>query len=108
MRAGAAHHADVRLDHPVGQPAAVVDALVDLDVALVALLQPLLVAVEAVGVLHQELARAQDAALGPRLVPLLGLDVVPDLGQVAVAAQLARGMEGDHLLVREGEHVRLA
>ena len=46
-----------------------------------------------------ELARAQDAALGPRLVALLGLDVVPELRQLLVAVDLARGQPGDDLFV---------
>ena len=83
---GAAHHAGVALDHHEAQAAAREDAVVGADVLAVALLQASNVDVEAVGVLHDELARAQDAALGPRLVALLGLDVVPELRQLLVAS----------------------
>ena len=77
---GAAHHAGVALHHHDVDAAARVDAVVGDDVLAVALLQRLVAHVEAVGVLHDELAGAQHAALGARLVALLGLDVVPELG----------------------------
>ena len=95
----AAHHARVALDHHAVQAAALVDAVVGADVQPVALLQGLFAHVEAVGVLHDELARAQDAALGPRLVALLGLEVVPHLRELLVAVDLARGQPGDDLFV---------
>ncbi len=95
----AAHHARVALDHHEVEAAARADAVVGADVQAVALLQCLVADVEAVGVLHDELARAQDAALGPRLVALLGLEVVPHLRQLLVAVDLARGEPGDDLLV---------
>src|SRR5450756_2741941 len=59
--------------------------------------------VEAVRILHDELAGAQHAALGPRLVTLLGLDVVPELRQLLVAVHLARGQPGDDLFVGHGQ-----
>ena len=62
--------------------------------------EPLLVPVERVRVLHHELAHAQEAAAGTRLVPVFRLEVVEDLRQVAVRAQLAR-VERDRLLVRQ-------
>ncbi len=62
--AGAAHHPDVGLDPVPAHPAAVEDALVGAGLQLVGAGQALLVAVEGVGVLHRELAGAQDA--GPR------------------------------------------
>ncbi len=102
--AGAAHEAGVRLDLPVDEAAAIEDARVRLLVQRVALVQARHVAVERVGVLHRELAGAQDAAGGPRLVALLRLDVVPDLREIAPGAQLARRVQGDHLLVRHRQH----
>ena len=42
--------------------------------------------------------------LRPRLVALLDLDVVPDLRQVAIAADRLRGVQRDDLLVRDREH----
>ena len=94
----------VRLDLVELEAAARVDAVVGLLVQGVALVEAGLVAVERVGVLHRELAGAQDAALGPRLVALLDLDVVPDLRQVAIAADRLRGVQRDDLLVRDREH----
>ncbi len=83
-----AHHADVGLDRPGLEPAALEDADVDVPVLGVGLLEPGPVAVEAVGVLHDELARAQDPAPRPRLVALLRLLVVPDLRQLAIGADV--------------------
>src|SRR5665647_2738987 len=60
----AAHHARVALDHHRLDPAACVDAVVGGDVLGVALLQGLIAHVEAVRILHDELASAQHAALG--------------------------------------------
>ena len=99
----AAHHARVALDHHAVEAAALVDAVVGGDLQTVALLQGLFAHVEAVGVLHDELARAQHAALGARLVAFLGLDVVPHLRQLLVAVDLARGEPGDDLFVGHGE-----
>ncbi len=59
-----------------------------------------LVAVERVGVLHDELAHAEEPAARPRLVPVLDREVVPELRQLLVRLDLAR-VEGDRLLVRE-------
>ncbi len=82
-----------------------------------ALVQPGAVDVERVGVLHGELAHPQQAALGARLVAELGLNLVPDLGKLFVAAQfLARNVGHDlfvghaqaevgALAVLEAEHV---
>ena len=74
------------------------------DVELVGAVQALAIAVEAVGVLHDELARAQHPGARPRLVALLGLEVVQQLGQVAVGADLAGDVEGEVLLVRHRQH----
>ena len=79
VRADTAHHADVR-GHPVPlQPDPVEDAVVGGDEALVARLEALAIAVERVGVLHDELARAQHRRPRARLVALLGLEVVDEL-----------------------------
>ena len=106
VRAQPAHHPDVRLDLVPAQAAAVEDAVVGLGVAPVRLLQSVDVAVEAVGVLHDELARAQHAGARARLVALLGLDVVEHQRQVAVGAHVARDVERDALLVRHRQHER--
>ena len=50
-----------------------------------------------------ELADAQQAGLGAGLVAELGLDLVPDLGQLLVAAQLVAGDGGHDLFVGHAE-----
>ncbi len=102
--AEASHHAHVA-QHPVpAQAAAFHDAVVGLHVQPVALVQALAVAVEAVGVLHDELPRAQDPGPGAGLVALLELDVVEDQRQVPVGAHDLRHVRRDRLLVGHREH----
>jgi hypothetical protein len=60
------------------------------------------VEVEAVGVLHRELAGAHQAGLRPGLVAQLGLELVPHLRQLAVRVQL-RGQGRHDFLVRHAE-----
>jgi hypothetical protein len=55
---------------------------------LIAGVQPGGVEIERVSVFHQELAHPQQARLRPRLIAKLGLDLIPDLRQLFVAAQL--------------------
>ncbi len=64
--------------------------------------QPGLVAVERIGVLHDELAHPQKPATRPRLVAILDREVVEHLRQLPVALDLAR-VEGHGLLVRQRE-----
>ena len=54
--------------------------------------------IEAVRVLHIELSHPQQARLGTRLVPELGLDLVPHLRELSVGLELV-GDEGEHLFV---------
>ena len=68
-----------------------------------ALVQPRLVDVEGVAVLHDELAHAQQPRLRPRLIAELGLDLVPDLRQLLVAAQFAARDGGHDLFVRHAQ-----
>jgi hypothetical protein len=74
-------------------------------VELVAALETVFIAVERVRVLHRELAGSKHPGAGPRLVALLGLDVVEDQRQVAVGANLARDVNGERLLVGHREDV---
>ena len=62
------------------------------------------VPVERVRILHDELADADEAAAGTRLVAILGLEVVPGLRQLLVALDLAR-VERERLLVRQRQDV---
>src|SRR5262249_54259239 len=105
VSAAAPHQPDVPFDLVVAQATAVEDAAVRGGVAPVARGQAFLVAVEAVGVLHDELAYSQQAPARPWLVTGLGAEVVPDLRQLPVGAELRR-VERTRLLVREREHVR--
>ena len=84
---------------------------------MVALLQAGFVGVEAVGVLHIEFPHPNEAGSGARFVSELGLDLVQDEGQVAVALDVGFDYVGDHLFmggrqhhgaappVLEGEHI---
>ena len=98
------HHPDVTLDAVEAQAGALHDAVVGAHVERVAALEGLLVAVEAVGVLHDELPRPQDTGPGPGLVALLDLEVVEDQRQVAVGADDLGDVEGDRLLVGHRQH----
>ncbi len=79
------------------------DLAVGLEVALEGAVQPLRVQVERVRILHGELAHAHESRLGARLVAKLGLDLVPDLGELLVAPQLARH-RGEDLLRRHAQN----
>jgi hypothetical protein len=65
----------------------------------VALVETGVVDVEGIGVLHDELSHAEQAGLGTRLVAELGLDLVPDLRELLVAAQLVARDGGHDLFV---------
>ena len=109
VRAEAAHHPDVGLDAVPLQAAAIEDRVVGAGVALVGDVEARAVAIERVRVLHDELARAQDAGARPRLVALLRLEVVDAERQVAVGAHELRDVHRDALLVRHREdHVGAA
>ncbi len=91
--------AAVSLHQDGAQPAAVVDVFIRLEHPVVALAQPGFVAVEAVQVLHAELADTEQPAAGARLVAELGLNLVQEQGQVAVALDVVAGELGDYLLM---------
>ena len=103
LRLAAAHRAGVSFDHLVGEAAALEDAAVGAAVLLVGAIETGLVEIERVGVLHEELAHAQQAALGAGLVAELGLDLIPDLRKLLVAAELAAGDRGHDFLVGHAE-----
>jgi hypothetical protein len=103
VRALAAHHPRVRLDDVEAQPAALEDSPIGALVSPVGRLERRVVGIERVRILHHELARAQHTGAGPGLVAFLRLDLIPDLGQVPVRADLARGQPRHHLLVSHAE-----
>ena len=102
-RVRAAHVAAGRLDRDGRDAEPGEDPLVRAAVQLEGLVQAGFVHVEAVGVLHRELADPQQAALGPRLVPELGLELIPELRQVPVGGQLGAD-RGEDLLVSHAQH----
>ena len=101
-RLAAAHHPRLGLHRDRLDPAALEDPVVRALVLLEAHLEAGLVAVERVGVLHDELPHPQQPAPGARLVTALRLEVVERLRQVAVGAEL-REVERHRLLVRHRE-----
>jgi hypothetical protein len=98
-RPGIRAHRD-RLEAHAGERAQIRD-----EHLVVGMLGALGIEVEAVIVLHQELAAAHDAKPRPHLVAELPLDVVEVFWQVAVALDRIADDRGDHLLVcRPVEH----
>ncbi len=67
--------------------------------AVVRPLEGLVVDVEAVRVLHDELAPAQQAGAGPGLIAELGLDLVDREREVLVRREQVLHQQGEHLLV---------
>ena len=104
----AAHRAGRRLDDDVLEAEPVEDPDVGVAVLLVARLEAGVVDVEGVGVLHDELAAAQQAGAGTRLVAVLGLDLVDRERQVLVGAVEVLHDQREHLLVRRAEQVVVA
>ena len=95
--------AHCRHDH-VRHAQTVERALVGHPVLVVADLEALVVDVEAVGVLHRELAAAQQPGSGAGLVAELVLDLVDHEGQVLVAGVQVLHQEREHLLVGGRQH----
>ncbi len=62
------------------------------------------VSIEAIEILHQELARAQQTTTGTRLVAELGLDLVDKLRQIAVAAYEIHSQQRHDFLVRRAKY----
>jgi hypothetical protein len=96
---GAAHGGGIGLDHQEGAAAALEDAAIGAVHLRIGAGEVGLVAMERVGVLHHELAAADEPAAGARLVAELGLDLVEHDGQLAVGLQGAAREVGDDLLV---------
>ncbi len=96
---GPAHGARVGGHDHVRQAEAVERAPVRVPQGGVAAGHALVVDVEAVGVLHRELAGAQQAAAGAGLVPVLGLDLEQEQRQVAVRRAQVPHRQGEQLLV---------
>jgi hypothetical protein len=98
-----AHSPGVGVDYEVIQAAAVEDAPVCIAVLLIRNIETGGIDVEGVGVLHHELPHAQQAGLWPRLIAKFRLNLIPDLRQLLVAAQLFAGDLGHNLFMCEPE-----
>ena len=101
----AAHGAGGGLDDDVLEAEPVEDPDVGVTVPLVGLVEPGVVDVEGVGVLHHELATAQQPGARPRLVAVLVLDLVDRQRQVLVRRVQVLHHQGEHLLVGGPEQV---
>ncbi len=99
----AAHGSGIGLDGDELEAAASEDAAVDAIVGVVAHVQPGFVDIKGVAVFHEELADAQETGFGPWFVAELGLDLVPDLGELLVGAELVAGDGGHDLFVGHAE-----
>ena len=100
-----AHRTGQRRHDDVVEPEPVEDADVGLAVRGVRAVQAGVVDVEGVGVLHHELAAAQQAGPRPLLVAELGLDLVDPQRQVLVRRVEVLHQQGEELLVGRAEHV---
>ncbi len=104
MTAAAADHARIgfnRHDRHLNSPINVDVGLVDPGIVGV---QVSAVAVKAIGVLHQELAHAHQAAARAWLVAHFGLDLIEDVGQLTIGANVAPAQIGHDLFMSHGEH----
>ena len=99
----AADLAGVGLHGTILKPAALANALVGRIHLVVFFLQRLLGIVEAVAILHDELAAAQQAEARANLVAELRLNLIHVQRQLLVRAQLGTHQRRDELLVRGAE-----
>ena len=99
-----ANRSRVGLDHDSIDAAAGEDVFVGLDHGVVAFVEAGLVYVEAVSVLHIELADSDQSAPGPKFVAELGLYLVEGHGQVTIAADVGFDDGGQQLFAGRGEH----
>ena len=97
------HRPGHRRDDDEGHTEALERLDVGVAVALVGHGEPVVVEIEAVGVLHHELATAQQPGSWSCLVAVLRLDLVDDEGQVLVRRVQVLDEEREHLLVGRGE-----
>ncbi len=93
----------VGLDEQCRQPAAGIDILVGLEHPVVATGEPFFIGIKAVEVLHGELADPEQAGSGAGLVAELGLNLVEEQGQVAVAPDILADQLGNNLFVGRPE-----
>ena len=104
----AAHRPRHRRDDDVAHLEPLEDALIGLPMRVVGGLEPGVVDVEGVGVLHHELADAQDARARPCLVAVFVLDLEQQQREVLVGAVFALDGQGEQLFVRRAQQVVVA
>ena len=100
-----AHRTRHRRDDHVVEAEPVEDPDVGVPMRLVGSHEGLVADVERVGVLHHELTATKDAGAWPRLIAVLGLDLVDRQRQVLVRRVQVLHEEGEHLLVRRPQEV---
>ncbi len=88
LRLRSAHGARIGFNHHVLQSAAVENAAIGVVMFLIGNVKPGGIDVERVRILHDELPHPQQPGPGPRLIAKLGLNLIPDLRQLLVTAQL--------------------
>ena len=86
LRLRAAHRAGIGLHGDKVETAAAEDRAIRRIVLVVADIQTGRIQIEGIAILHDELAHPQQPRPGPRFVAELGLNLVPDLGQLLVTA----------------------
>ena len=89
----------IGLGHQRGKAASAVNVAVGLGHGLIALFQALFACVEAVGVLHVELADPDQPRSRSHLIAELGLNLIQNERKVAVALDVGPHHVGDDLLV---------
>ena len=104
MGEAAAHDADIGADNDRVEPQSIEDARVGLVMELVAVVEASRVEITAVAVFHDELANPDQSTAAPRLVAELGLEVVDEQWELAIAAHQVVQQACDHLLVGHGQH----
>src|SRR5207249_11349654 len=99
----AAYGAGIGVDDEVVETAALKDSLVGASVRVEGAVQAGFLVIEAVGVLHRELAPSNQTAARPRLVSELGLDLVERERELLPRVDVATHDIRDHLLMRKTE-----
>src|SRR5256884_1606879 len=102
-RGGPADQAGIRLHGSKGEAAAGENALIGVIHFLVAELGAFLVPVEAVGVLHDELASPHEAEARTNFIPELGLDLITIQRELPIGTDVPTNQVCDHFLMRRTE-----
>ena len=105
LGARATHRTAHRRDDDVAQAQTLEDALVGVTLGLVGSVQALIVDVEGVGILHDELAAADQTGARASLVTVLRLNLVQRDRKVLVRGVHILHQQGEHFLVRGGQQV---